>query len=88
MGIIALTLKIMPNGPDTDIALIKDQVGKKLSEKYDIKDIREFNIGFGLKSIEILLTFSDKTGSTDEIENTLRSIPGVASVEQEDMTLL
>ncbi|MBI5347208.1 MAG: elongation factor 1-beta [Candidatus Aenigmarchaeota archaeon] len=89
MGQVALTLMIMPESPETDIEAIKKQAKKRL-ERLDvvIKEIKEKPVAFGLKMLEILLTFPDRPGGTDAIEHAISEIDGVASVEAGDITLL
>ncbi|MBI3190706.1 elongation factor 1-beta [archaeon] len=83
MGLVAVTFKIMPEGPETDINKIKSE----LQANANVKEIKEIPIAFGIKLIEVLLVFEDKEG-IGSIEQKLRSIEGVASVESGDVTLL
>ncbi len=85
MGQVALTLKVSLKGPDVDVGKVR----KKISEIVDFQEIKEIPIAFGLKMLEVLLVFDDRQGAnTDEIEEKLRSIEGVASVEAGDVTLI
>ena len=85
MGQVALTLKVSLAGPDVDV----DAVREKISKAVDVQEIREVPIAFGLKMLEVLLVFDDKAGAnTDAIEEKLRSIEGVSSVEAGDVTLI
>jgi elongation factor 1-beta len=84
MGEVAVTLTVMPNGVDVDLDRIKNQIEEKISPK----EIREKPIAFGLKSLEVLVVVPDAVGGSLEVEKKLSSIPGVASVETTDVTLL
>ncbi len=85
MGQVALTLKIGLEGPDVDVG----EVRKKISEAVDAQEIKEIPIAFGLKMLEVLMVFDDKQGAnTDAIEEKLRAIEGVSSVEAGDVTLI
>lgn len=85
MGQVALTLKVGLDGPDVDIAAVRE----KISEAVDVQDIKEVPIAFGLKMLEVLLVFDDKQGAdTDAVEEKLRKIVGVSSVESGDVTLI
>ena len=53
----------------------------------EIKSTLEKPIAFGLKFLEVLLVMPDKEG-TDKIEEEIKSIEGVQSVESGDITLL
>ena len=83
MGAVAATFKIMPESPDTDLKLIE----KEIRARVNAKEIKEVPIAFGIKLIEVLLVFEDKEG-IGSVEEKLRTIPGVASVESGDATLL
>ena len=83
MGLVAATFKLMPEGADADLAKIK----KEIESKVDAREIKEIPIAFGLKLIEVLLVFDDKEG-IGSVEEKLKSIHGIASVESGDVTLL
>ncbi len=83
MGLVAVTFKIMPENPDTDLNSIKNEI----KSAGNVRDIKEIPIAFGIKIVEALFVFEDKEG-IGSIEQKLRSIPGVASVESGDVTLL
>ncbi len=88
MGDVAITLKVMPKSPEIDTTKMKSEISsavKKLG--INIKSIEEKPIAFGLKCIELLLVMPDQ-GGTDKIDETIRKIQGVASIESGDITLL
>ncbi len=88
MGRVAVTFKLMPDGADTDLSKIKDDVKKIIAEHKDmqLKAIEERPIAFGLKAIEILLVLPDI--SISELEDELTKMEGVASVEAGSATLI
>ena len=83
MGQVALTLRIMPEGPDVNLNELK----KSISAASDVRQIIEKPIGFGVVMLEVLLVFDDKIGASD-IEEKIRSIKGIGSVESGDVTLI
>lgn len=83
MGLVAITFKVMPESPETDLNYIAEEL-KKIG---DVKQVKETPLAFGLKMIEVLMTFEDKQGIGD-IEEKIRSISGVGEVEAGDVTLL
>jgi len=83
MGLVAATFKIMPENIDTDITRIRNDIKSRV----ETKEIKEIPIAFGLKLIEVLIVFDDKEG-IGSVEEKLKSIEGVASVESGDVTLL
>ncbi|OYT56281.1 MAG: elongation factor 1-beta [Candidatus Aenigmatarchaeota archaeon] len=84
MGDVAIKLKVMPDGPEQDIEKIK----KDIEEKVNPKQIIEKDIGFGLKALEVMVVRAPDKGGTDDLENALSEIEGVASVETESVTLI
>ena len=85
MGQVAVTMKVILEGPDVDAERVKQELVTRIK---NIRQIEEKEIAFGLKYFEILLVFEDRPGGTDEIENKILEIPGVASVESGDITLI
>lgn len=85
MGQVAITFKLMPENPQTDLEHIKKSIETRFPES--VKSVEVKPIAFGLKMVEILFVLPDK-GGTDEIESFLQKIKGVASVEAGDITLL
>ncbi len=84
MGQVAITLKVMPESPEVDIARMK----KEIRNTVDVQEIKEEPIGFGLVALKVLIVLQDSAGGTDMIEKSISEIDGVASVETEDVTLL
>jgi translation elongation factor aEF-1 beta len=81
MGDVAIRLKVLPSGADTNLGRIKDELNKM-----GAKEIREQPIAFGLKLIDVLFVLPDKEGSN--LEEKIQKIPGVGSVETESITLI
>jgi len=84
MGKVAMKLKISTEGPHVDMEKLKQEVQEAISPE----SIEEKEIGFGLKSLLVLVTVDDKEGASDILENKLKSIDGVSSVETVDITLI
>jgi len=85
MGMVGLTLNVMLESPETDAEKVRHEINRLVSPK----QITEKSVAFGLKMLLVLLVFDDKLGAnTEEIENKIRSIEGVASVESGDVTLI
>lgn len=83
LGNVAISIKIMPDSPHVDLEKIKNDINKKLK----IQDSKIEPIAFGLKALKILIVMPDK-GGTEQIENEIRKIKGVAEVEIESVTLV
>lgn len=80
MGDVAISFNIMPSDPAT-IGAVKSEI-----QKMNPKQITEKPIGFGLKLLEVLFIVPDKQGN--DLEEKLKKVPGVASVETEGITLV
>ena len=84
MGKVAISIKVNTEGPDVDLESLKQAI----KEKVPVEDMEELNIGFGLKALRVMVVRSDAEGQgTDDLENSLSGIDGVASVEVENVTL-
>lgn len=89
MGQVAVQLTVMPDSPEADMKKIEEEI-KKIAAKYKnifLKSMTEKPVAFGLKSIEVLLVLPD-AGGTDNIEQDIMKIQGIASVEAGDITLI
>ena len=85
MGKVAISLKVNTEGPEINLEKIKEAI----REKIDVEDMQEIDIGFGLKALRLMVVRPDAEGQgTDDLENTLAGIDGVASVEVEGVTLI
>jgi len=88
MGMVAVTLNVMPESPKVDLERIKSEINSEVNKLgTELKGIEEKPVAFGLKCLEVLLIMSDQ-GGTDKIEESIKRIQGVASVKAGDITLL
>jgi elongation factor 1-beta len=86
MGSVAVTFRVMPDDPETDLEGIKSRIRQSL--KGSLRDLREQPVAFGLKAIVAVAVVSDAAGGSDQLEQSLAAIPGVRSVETVDVTLV
>jgi len=85
MGKVAIAVKVNTVGPEVDLEKLKSVI----KEKVPVEDMEEVNIGFGLKALRVMVVRPDAEGQgTDDLENTLTGIEGVANVEVENVTLI
>ncbi len=86
MGKVALTYRIMPEGTEVNLAkltaLVKETLGSKLVK------IEEKPVAFGLKAIMATVVVGDRSGEGEVVESSLNSLPGVSSVEMQEMGLI
>jgi len=85
MGITAVKIKIMPTSPETDLERIKDEA-KELVEELGGKNcnFEEEPIAFGLKALIAFFAWPEEL-ELEELENSLKEIEEVSSVQVIDM---
>lgn len=87
MANVIVTLNIMPESPDIDLDKISENSLKHIKEFAGDRDtkIELEPIAFGIKALKILFVMDEKKGSTEDLEESIRSIKGVQSVEVTDV---
>ena len=78
-----VTLKIMPESPETDLEKISVEAVKKIiayagdgDRKKEIEPI-----AFGLKALKLIFVMDEAKGSPDALESEISRIKGVHSIE-------
>lgn len=87
MANVIITLKIMPVSPDVDLEKVEIEAKKKIASfagKGEMKTEQE-PIAFGLKALKILFVMDESKGSTESLEDEIKDIDGVNSVECTDV---
>lgn len=85
MGQVAITYKIMPEGIDVDLHLLKEEIKKIANEKIKVQ-VEEKPFAFGLKIIFATFVMDDK--NPINVEEKLAKIKGIQSVETTSVGLL
>ena len=87
MANVVVTIKIMPESPEVDLKKITDSALKHIKEFAGAGDtkVTEKPIAFGLKAVEIIFIMDEKLGSPESLEEDVRNIEGVQSVEITDV---
>jgi len=88
MGNVMITYKIMPEGTESDLEKIKDDIKEIVEEHGSLKGSNEEKVAFGLKAIIARVVIPDEGGIVDKIEEKLEDIEEVQSVKSEDITLI
>ncbi|OPY51105.1 MAG: Elongation factor 1-beta [Methanosaeta sp. PtaU1.Bin112] len=89
MGDAAVRMKVMPESADLDLKALAEEIKKAVPSFARLHAIQEMPIAFGLKALIVVTIMNDKGGrSPDEIEEAVRKVPGVESVEVEEVGLL
>ena len=87
MAQVIVTLKIMPESPEIDLVKIEHEAKAKVvdfSQNDEMKSEQE-PIAFGLKALKIKFVMDENKGSTDALEESIKGIEGVNSVETVDV---
>ena len=79
---IFVCIKVMPEGPETDLELIKTE-SQKIIEAAGAKfgEAKENPIGFGLKEVIVKFMCDEEKGSADPIAEKMAKIAGVNTAE-------
>ncbi|MFW6013631.1 MAG: elongation factor 1-beta [Nanoarchaeota archaeon] len=87
MADVIVTLKIMPESPETDLDALEKKAKEKLTEKVGESDVKTETepVAFGLKAMKITFVMSEDLGSPDELEKELSEFDEVNSVEVVDV---
>ncbi|MCK4497517.1 MAG: elongation factor 1-beta [Candidatus Aenigmarchaeota archaeon] len=75
MGDVICVFRVMPESPE-----IFDEMKKSL-ESLSPQRLEEEPIAFGLKALKFTKIIPDEEGFLDDLENKLKSIKGVQSIE-------
>ena len=86
MAKVVITLKIMPDAPDTDLEFVKLKAKEIIAQEGGDVGKEEFEpVAFGLKAIKLIFVRDEAKGGTDKIEEEVSKIEGVTSVEVADV---
>lgn len=89
MGDVAVKMRIMPESTDVDLAKLTEAIKAAVPSYARLHAIEEKPIAFGLKALIVVTIMNDKGGhSPEETEEAFSVIPGVESVEVEEVGLL
>jgi len=86
MGIALIKIKLMPSSPDVNLEKIKEKAKKIVENNKGARvSFEEQTIAFGLKAVIVGFEQNEDNGKLEPIENALREIEDVSSVEVVDM---
>ena len=86
MANVIITLKVMPESPETDLVKIKEEVTKIVAEfKGEVGKFEEERLAFGLKALKFIFVIEESLGATDDMEAKASEVEGVQSVEVIDV---
>lgn len=87
MGSVVMTVRLMPEGPDTDLHSLETEAKnliRQASSSHDIR-VKEEPIAFGLIALDFTFIVDEDKGSPDDLEKALGELQGVSSVSVTDV---
>ncbi len=78
-----MTMKIMPDGIEIDLDDLLERIKNVVPEGTDVGAVETQPIAFGLKAIRMNLVRDESMGGTDDLEEAISAVEGVAQVEVE-----
>ncbi len=86
MANVIVTLKIMPQSPESDLKAIEHAASIKIKAfSGEIAKTEHVPVAFGLKSVNIMFIMDEDKGSTEALENEISRIAQVNSVDVIDV---
>ena len=86
MGVALIRIKLMPSSPDVNLEEIKEKAKKIVENNKGARvSFEEQPIAFGLKAVIVGFEQNEDNGELEPMENALREIEDVNSVEVVDM---
>ncbi|MFT4311022.1 MAG: elongation factor 1-beta [Candidatus Woesearchaeota archaeon] len=83
-----VTIKIMPESPETDLKALAEKTKvfmKEFSGKDEFK-VEEKPVAFGIKSLNITFVMDEQLGSPEELEKKIAALDEVTSAETINVT--
>ncbi|MDR1819139.1 MAG: elongation factor 1-beta [Methanobrevibacter sp.] len=88
MGDVVATVKIMPEDPEISLESLKEEIRSVIEGSAELHNIEEEPVAFGLVALKVMFVVGDEEGGTDDVEEKLRKIADISSVEVQDIRRL
>jgi len=88
MGRVAVTYNLMPEGTAVDMMALKEKVPGMVPAGVQVARSEVKPFAFGLKILEIICIMNDVEGIMEQLEEKLRSLEGIQTVETTGVTLI
>jgi elongation factor 1-beta len=83
MARVVMTLRIMPDDVEVDLDDLLTRIKIVIPEGTDLGATETQPVAFGLKALRMNLSRDESLGGTDDIEDAISAVEGVAQVEVE-----
>lgn len=88
MGKVAAVYNMIPESPDVPLEELIKAIPSVIPEGVGVNNVVVKPFAFGLKIVEITCIMDDASGIIERLEESLRSIPQIQSVENTTVTLI
>ncbi len=88
MGKVAAVYNIIPESPEVPVEKIKAEIPKVVPRGVEVNKMDVKPFAFGLQIIEVTCIMDDAEGIIEKLEESLRSVPQVQSVDSVTITLI
>ena len=86
MAQVVITIKIMPESVNTDLTKLEQAVTKEIKHfGGEVGKVEKENIAFGLVALKFIFVMDESKGDTEPLEEAIKKVPGVESVEVTDV---
>ena len=87
MAQVVVTLRIMPQNTEIDLAELESRAKKEIVNFCNSQEFKTqiHPIAYGLKALVIYFVMDENIGSTENLEEKIKKIDGVESVEVTDV---
>ena len=86
MASVIVTFKVVMESPEVDIESVKDKAISTIEEYgCDVGKIEIEEVAYGIKAIKLIFIMDEKKGSTDALEEKVKELEGVSSLEVTDV---
>lgn len=86
MAQVVVTLKIMPQSPEVDLKVLEEKVKDKVKIfGGEVGKTEEEPIAFGLKALKLIFVMDENIGSTEKLEEDIKTLKSIQSVEVTDV---
>ncbi len=87
MADVIITLKVMPVSPEVDMTALEEKVKDKVKSFTGIDNIKSeiAPVAFGLKALNVTFVADEAKGSTDPLEEDIKSLDPVNDCEVTDV---
>ena len=85
MAEVIVTFKVMPEGVEVDLKKLEFDMKEVISRYAEVGKVEIEEIAFGLKALNFIVVVDENKGGTDVVEDNMRNVEGVNSVEVTDV---